>query len=92
VNPVTSAACIISPAGLDYVIAEYNHELLLKKQKVLNTGIEKLIVVQKNLCLTRTFTGRCYLLFNVQNQGIFGSVVLGFLSCQETHQNSVDYL
>ena len=85
-NPVTPAACIISQARLHFVIAEYNHELLLKKQKVLNTGIEKLFVFQNNLCLTRTFTGRCYLLFNLQNQGIFGSVVLGFLSCQGTHQ------
>jgi len=86
VNPVTPAACIISQARLDYVIAEYNHELLLKKQKVLNTGIEKLIVVQNNLCLTTTFTGRCYLLFTLQSHGIFGSLVLGFLSCQGTHQ------
>ena len=85
-NPVGPAACIIPQARLDYVIAEYNHELLLKKQKVLNTGIEKLIVVQNNLCLTRTFTGRCYLLFALQNHGIFGSLVLSFLSCQGTHQ------
>jgi len=86
VNPVTPAACIISQARLDYVIADYNHEFLLKKQKVLNKGIEKLIVVQNNLCLTRTFAGRCYLLFTLQSQGIFGSLVLGFLSCQGNHQ------
>jgi len=64
----------------------------LKKQKVLNTGMENLIVVQNNLCLTRTFMGRCYLLFTLQSHGIFDSLVLGFLSCQGTHQKSVDYL
>jgi len=91
VNPVTPAACIISQARLDYVIAEYNHELLLKKIQSFEYRDRKTYCRSEQFVLHKDFYGTL-LMFFLQNQDIFGSLVLGFLSCQGTHQKSVDYL